>query len=78
MSKKIQKKVTKSRPAAAPAKIVKTTPARNTPLPKIVAKAASKVVSHEMIAKRAYEIFLGGGVGDETANWLAAERELRG
>lgn len=81
MSKKTQKKVVrKSRPAAAPAKIVKTTPARNTPLPKVSAMAASapKVVTHEMIAKRAYEIFLGGGVGDETANWLAAERELRG
>jgi hypothetical protein len=69
----------KSRSSSS-AKIVKTT-SRNSPLPKSMPMAVApikKEVTHEMIAKRAYEIFLGGGVGDETANWLAAERELRG
>jgi|GEM_PF-6847852 len=67
---------------AAPAQVVKTTPARNTPIPKVAATAAPmastrKAVSHEMIAKRAFEISLSGKF-DETGNWLAAERELKG
>ncbi|HUB26845.1 MAG TPA: DUF2934 domain-containing protein [Tepidisphaeraceae bacterium] len=88
------KKKTKAKPVSkshsrTPAKVVKTTPARNTPLPKAAtpvtpipaappAAVAPKEITYEMIAKRAYEIFAGGTGGDETSNWLRAERELRG
>jgi len=64
--------------------VVKTTATRNSPVPKTSGPsaapivAARKEVTHEMIAKRAYEIFRSGKGGDETHNWLAAERELRG
>jgi Protein of unknown function (DUF2934) len=62
----------KKAPVAQP-QVVKTTPARNTPIP----KAMPKMVSHEMVAKRAYEIFLSGKGGDQMHNWLQAERELK-
>jgi len=63
----------------AKAKVVKTTPARKSVVPKSAGPSAiRKEITHEMIAKRAYEIFLGGRGGDEVHNWLAAERELRG
>jgi hypothetical protein len=70
--------------AVAPATVVKTTPARNSPIPKSVAPmatpapAAKKEITNEMIAKRAYEIFVGGTGGDQMHNWLRAERELKG
>jgi len=73
------KKSTSKTPVSAPAKVVKTTPARNSPIPKAAAPMAAprKEISREMIAKRAYEIFCGGTGGDETSNWLRAERELK-
>jgi len=66
----------------------KVTPARNSPIPKVepikssipatpAPAAARKEITHDMIAKRAYEISLGGS-GDQLGNWLQAERELRG
>lgn len=82
MKKTNKTKISSKSYSKAPAKVVKTTSARNTPLPKaktpVTPIAAPKLeVTHEMIAKRAYEISLGGG-GDEMYNWLQAERELRG
>jgi hypothetical protein len=76
MSKNKAKKNVKSRQAD---KVVKTTTARNSPVPKSVTLAAPapKVITREMIAKRAYEIFRGGTGGDEMHNWLRAERELK-
>jgi len=60
---------------AAPA----STPVRNTPVPKPVAKAApKKEISHADIARRAFEIHCSGTGGSETDNWYRAERELRG
>lgn len=43
------------------------------------AKPAPVVVTHEMIAVRAYEIYLsrGDGGGDPLADWITAEQELR-
>ncbi len=38
---------------------------------------AAKNVTHEEIAKAAYNRWLKFG-GDEKSNWIAAERELRG
>jgi hypothetical protein len=81
MKKKSTPKIAAKTRSAAPAKLVKTTSARNSPLPKAASivspVAAPKMVTREMIAKRAYEIFAGGTGGDETHNWLRAERELR-
>jgi len=63
---------------------VKTTPARNTPLPKpqAIRPAAAPptpkpIITHAMIAKRAFEISLSGR-GDQLSHWLQAERELKG
>ncbi len=42
------------------------------------AVAASKPVTHELIARRAYEIWASGQGGTEMENWIRAERELRG
>jgi hypothetical protein len=71
-------------PQAAPAKVAGTTPVRNSAIPKFTAKpaskpaGASKVITHEMIARRAYEISCGPNCGSEQDNWYRAERELRG
>ena len=66
-------------PAAAKAPVPAasvSTPVRNTPVPK--PQAAPKVITHEMISKRAYEIWQSGTGGSEHDNWTRAERELRG
>ena len=58
-----------SKPPSAP--VAKAAPA--------AAKSnAPKTVTHDAIAKRAYEIHLSGSGGSETDNWHRAERELRG
>ena len=58
----------------------KSTPAstvsRNTAIPRT--STAKREVTHEMIAKRAFEIFASGKGGNQVDNWLRAERELRG
>jgi hypothetical protein len=64
-------------PAAKAAKPVASTPVRHTAIPK-AAPAAKAVLSHEIIAKRAFEISCGPTCGSEMDNWLRAERELRG
>jgi hypothetical protein len=76
MKKSIKKKKIAPKPAKAFKKIV----SRNTPVPKAAAAipAPRKEITHEMVAKRAYEIFLSGHGGDEMHNWLTAEHELRG
>jgi hypothetical protein len=53
-----------------------TSPVRNTSIPR--SQPRVKEISHEMIAYRAYEIYLSGSGGSECDNWLRAERELRG
>jgi hypothetical protein len=60
--------------------VTKVTEVRNTPIPKIAKKAtpAPRIVTHDDIAKRAYEIHCSGMGGSETDNWYRAERELRG
>ncbi|MGD0769277.1 MAG: DUF2934 domain-containing protein [Tepidisphaeraceae bacterium] len=56
----------------------KATPAstvsRNTPVPRPTAK---REITHEMIAKRAFEIHISGKGGSQVDNWLRAERELK-
>jgi hypothetical protein len=62
--------------AAAPATPAKTvTSVRNSPIPKTPAK---KEITHEEIARRAFEISCSGTGGSEVDNWLRAERELKG
>ena len=55
-----------------------TTPVRNTAIPKTIAAKPARVVTHEMIAYRAYEISQSGNRRSDDDNWLAAERELKG
>lgn len=69
---------------AAPAKVVSSTPVRNSPVPKAApAKAAApkvvtkKDITHADIARRAYEIWQSGTGGCEYDNWIRAEKELR-
>jgi len=70
-------------PSAAP---VSSTPVRNSPIPKPVAIAASapapvpakRVITQEMIAKRAFEISQSSFCGSQEDNWFRAEQELRG
>ena len=63
---------------------VTSTPVRNSPIPRIPAAAAgasspaARQITHDQIAARAYFIAQSGTGGDETHNWLRAERELRG
>ncbi len=80
MAKNNKKTPAKKIVSAAKRAVVKTvTEVRNTAIPKLL-PAKTKVaieVSRDEIARRAYEIYASGAGGDETANWLRAERELR-
>ena len=73
MAKKI---ATRSAAKSAP---VASTAVRNSPVPKVqpAPTSASKVITHEMIAKRAYEISQSPQAGSPHDNWIRAERELR-
>jgi hypothetical protein len=77
-----------ARPATPTAAPVGRTEVRNSPLPKTSttsssgassgASAGRKQITHEMIARKAYEIWQSGKGGSEFDNWVRAERELRG
>ena len=54
-----------------------STPVRNSAVPK-APPSPKVVITHEMIAKRAYEISQSPQCGSEHDNWIRAERELRG
>jgi hypothetical protein len=66
---------------------IQSTPVRNSPIPRTVAPStpqsakqttATKQITWEAIAKRAYEISQSPSAGTEFDNWIRAERELRG
>jgi hypothetical protein len=61
-----------------PTKVPTAQPTRPTPIP-VAAPARNSVLTHEQIARRAYEIFLarGGQHGYHEQDWQQAERELR-
>jgi hypothetical protein len=68
-------------PKSSPAPIanagnIKSTVSRNSPLPR--PEPTSRTITHEMIAKRAYEIYVSGKGGSAVENWTRAERELKG
>jgi hypothetical protein len=75
MAKKIPAKTAPAAKAAPIETGIKATAVRNSPLPKAEPKIG---VTHDMIAKRAYEIFVSGKGGSQDDNWSRAERELRG
>ena len=55
------------------------TAVRNSAIPKSNGPVSGrKEVTHEMVARRAYEISISGSGGSEIDNWLRAERELSG
>ena len=66
---------------ATPKTPVKTA-VRNSAIPKVAAAATAtatpRLITHELISIRAYEIHMSGGGGSEFENWIRAERELRG
>jgi hypothetical protein len=67
----------KKKPVAKKAEVAKVTKTavKNSPVPKVAKK--SPVITQEMIAKRAFEIHMGGTGGSEADNWYRAERELK-
>ncbi|MGA2582815.1 MAG: DUF2934 domain-containing protein [Tepidisphaeraceae bacterium] len=73
------KKPIPSRPAvpsrSTPAPAAKSV-ARNTPVPRPQMSPA-RPITHEMIAKRAFEIYASGKGGSQLDNWFRAERELK-
>ncbi len=46
--------------------------------PRITKLIAERIITHEAIASRAYEIFYSGTSGSANDNWFRAERELLG
>ena len=66
-----------ARPASPIA--VSSTPVRNTAIPKAApaARREMKKLSHDVIARRAYEIYISGAGGSQDDNWRRAEQELR-
>jgi hypothetical protein len=53
---------------------VSSTPVRNSAIPKTPARPT---LTHDLIARRAYEIYASGSGGSQEDNWLRAEYELR-
>jgi hypothetical protein len=79
MARQTNKPAKATKPAAKVSKApAATTAVRNTPIPKAQPAAAAKVITHEMIAMRAYEISQSPACGSEMDNWCRAERELKG
>ena len=58
-----------------------STPVRNSAIPKAQptsAPSSARTITHDMIAKKAYEISRSPQCGSEFENWIRAERELKG
>jgi hypothetical protein len=70
-----------TRPAKSsqPAPAATSTAVRNSPLPKPQSGSSSqpRTITHEMIARRAYEISQSPQRGSDFENWVRAERELK-
>jgi len=62
-----------AKPASAAQRVA--APQAAAPVP---ATPSSLVITHEMIARRAYQIWQSGRGGSAEQNWAQAERELRG
>jgi hypothetical protein len=66
------------RPTTAPKSVQPQQQPRAATPQSAAVRPAAKAVTHELIARRAYEIWASGQGGSETENWIRAERELRG
>jgi hypothetical protein len=83
MAKKVTGKATKGKKIASKvaSRIVKkVTEIRNSSIPPkaiVTTSSAPRTVSHDQIARRAYEIYASGKGGTDIDNWLKAERDLR-
>jgi hypothetical protein len=80
MSKKTSTSSRKIPATKAKAKVAQTvsTPVRYSAIPKAVTAAPAKpVVTSELIAIKAFELFAAGRSGSEMDHWLAAEAELK-
>jgi Protein of unknown function (DUF2934) len=76
MAKKNNKSTSKSLASKSALKKATSVVSRNSPVPR--PSPVKREITHEMIAKRAYEIYVSGKGGSQLDNWLRAERELRG
>jgi len=86
-SKSSESTAKKKRPSEAPAPITKTilkadaaTPAQSEPVEVVRDVVIRSEPSHDQIAQRAFELFQTSGhrEGNQLADWLKAEQELRG
>ena len=80
MPKKPTSTPSKSKPVA---RKTATSPVRKTTVPRPGKPAASaapapKAITHDDIARRAYELWQSGAGGSDFDRWCQAERELRG
>lgn len=75
-----KKSSSSSKPAAKGRTTTTGSPARTggSANPGTAKSASPRAVTHEMIAKRAYEIYASGQGGSAEDNWRRAETELRG
>jgi hypothetical protein len=83
-----KKPVSKSKPAksrvVSPVKVSET-PVRNSAIPKTRQGAsngaaqvkATPMITYDMVAMRAFDIWRSGTGGDDYHNWVRAEEELR-
>ena len=77
----VEKPVMKSVPPVVSAAAITekvAAPAKIAAKPVLTPPMTAKVVTHEQIAKRAFEISRSSHCGSEHDNWVLAERELRG
>ena len=83
MAKKVTTKGTKGKkiaPKTTTRTVKKVTEIRNSSIPPkaiVTTSSAPRTVSHDQIARRAYEIYASGKGGTDIDNWLKAERDLR-
>ena len=88
MAKKPSAAAGKKKVATPKKAVTRKSAVRNSPVPRKVKPRAAAAgpaaiaqaveITHEMIARRAYEISQSHQCGSELDNWLRAERELRG
>ena len=66
-------------PVAAPAPVIERSEIKASGTKAPAPAAAPRAITHDMISKRAYEIFASRGyaAGDQNADWLEAERQLK-
>ncbi|MCS7034602.1 MAG: hypothetical protein NZ561_11525 [Phycisphaerae bacterium] len=72
-----QEKSTKAPARTVSRQKVAETPVRNSAVPKKAGPQPVPVITHEMVAMRAFDIWRSGTGGDDFHNWVRAEEELR-